>query len=114
MNDISTVGTTDDIQLSHQINSCRRLWASKMALHIQDYARGVKMLKAKSNKSRQTTGEAMLNARIAYNWIFDNSEKPASFIWICSMFDINHEHARMKITHNWRKNLDWDKNVHSI
>lgn len=114
MDDYTTNEFSENVQLSHQITACKRLWAAKMALHIQDYARGVKMLKNKSVRTKQSTGETMLNARIAYNWIFETNDKPASFIWICSLFDINPEHARMRITHNWRKNLDWDKNVNSI
>lgn len=106
-----TFGTLDEAQLSQQIQACKRLWAAKMATHIQDYANGVKMTSSKKYKNQEKVANVLRDARVAFNWIFDESEDTASFKWCCALFKIDYQKARNKITHQWRSNLGLDKNV---
>lgn len=111
MNEAITIETMDDVQLSQQITACKRLWAAKMAIHVQDYANGVKMTGSKKYKNQEKVSNVLRDARVAFNWIFDESEETASFKWCCALFNINPERARSKITYQWRNNLGLDKNV---
>ena len=105
MNEASTLETSDDAQICQQTKACKRLWAAKMALHVQDYANGVKMTGSKKYKNQERVANVLRDARKAYNWIFDESDDPASFKWCCALFDIDYNRARHKITHEWRKNV---------
>jgi hypothetical protein len=96
-------GSEDDL------NAIRRLWAAKLLLHAKDYAMGIKATNGKRPKTGRDVGNAVLEARRAYHWIESKENKPASFVWICEIFDFDPDRTRMLIFHRWRDILQMHK-----
>lgn len=79
----------------------KKLWAAKMLVHVQDYAKGVASAGGKRNKT-PTEGLTNSNAIRAYRWFIDEDDSPSSFIWVCGLFELDPERTRMRIFHGWR------------
>ena len=83
-----------------QVQAIKQLWAAKLLLHARDYAMGIRYTGGKIITDPQNV--AMMDARIARSWIYSPDISPASFIWICDLFNLDPERTRMHIEHKWR------------
>jgi hypothetical protein len=92
---------TPRIDIETNMSALRRLWGAKLLLHAKEYAQGVKLMGGK-RVGNANAGELCSNARIAYRWITSESTAPASFIWVCELFNLDPERIRLRIFHNWR------------
>lgn len=82
-----------------------RMWASKLLLHAKDYARTVRSLRGKYEPNgRLYVGDG----RKAYMWIVSDDDSPATFVWVCRLFELDPERTRSKIFHGWRNILAVD------
>ena len=82
-----------------------RLWATKLLIHVKDYASAVKALNGKYEPNgRLYVGDG----RRAYLWIVSDEDAPATFVWVCRLFDLDPERTRSKIFHGWREILKVD------
>ena len=75
----------------------KRLFASKLLLHIKDYTEYLRAIRSK----RQKTGR--LEGRKAQNWIYSESDEPASFRWCCEILGLNPDVVRSRVELNWRE-----------
>ena len=92
---------TPRVDYEENLAALRRLWGAKLLLHAKEYAQGVKVMGGK-RVSTANAGELCSNARIAHRWITSESTAPASFVWVCELFNLDPERIRMRIFHNWR------------
>ena len=92
---------TPRVDYEENLAALRRLWGAKLLLHAKDYAQGVKVMGGK-RVDKTNSGELCLNARLAYSWFTSENTSPASFVWICDMFNLDPERIRMSVFHNWR------------
>lgn len=90
-----------------QVSAIKQLWAAKLLLHARDYAMGIRATSGRIIKDPQNTYAS--DARIARNWIYSTSYAPASFLWICDLFDLDPESTRLRIEHGWRELIGLDK-----
>lgn len=67
------------------INSCLRMWASKLITHTRDYV------------SKRTTDEHEENRKVAKEWFEDDWDGIGSFVWVCELFDVDPAIAYEKI-----------------
>jgi hypothetical protein len=94
-------------EMSQEMSGYRRLWASKLIIHAKDYAAGVRIMGAKGvGKTQGNAGGILDNARRARAWLTSTDDAPATFIWICMVFDLDPDRTRNKILHDWRAFVD--------
>lgn len=94
------------IDVAADVKAMRRLWAAKLLVHAKDYAAGVKIMGGKSvTAPTLTSGATLAHARKAYAWMCSPDDQPATFVWICGLFDLDPDRTRMRIFHKWREFL---------
>lgn len=75
----------DSTERDPAVNSCLRMWAAKLIIHIRDFA------------SKRTTDEHNANKKLATEWFEDEWDGAGSFIWVCNLFDVDANIAYEKI-----------------
>jgi hypothetical protein len=89
-----------------ELRAMRRLWAAKLLVHAKDYAAGVRAMGGhKISTTTKSVGNSVELARRAYSWMTSPDDSPASFSWICDIFELDPERTSLKIIHGWREFL---------
>lgn len=94
-----------NVDEASEVAAMKRMWAAKLLVHVQDYSKGVAASGGKHKKAApdQITST---NAVRAYLWFTSEDDSPATFRWICEIFDLDPERTRMRIFHGWRNLTD--------
>ena len=86
----------DSVEM-HDASPYKRLFAAKLLLHIKDYTEFLRAIRSKKQKFGKLEG------RKAEAWLFSNNDEPASFLWICSILNLNPQVVRTQVQLKWRE-----------
>ena len=87
---------------SEGMSSYRRLFAAKMLIHIQDYAKGLRQERALKKRNGGNSVSAH-QYYLAKKWLNSDDMEPASFVWTCMLLDLDPGMVRLQIERKWRE-----------